>query len=241
MFLRISIIVGLFSSFVFLLFGVVLWLQPEWLIAKLRRRSPNVLYSVETDQPVVALTIDDGPDANETLKILEILDEFNAHATFFLITDRVIGNEAIVERMVMDGHELGNHLTADEPSIALSDQKFENDLIEADEVLSGFMDVQWVRPGSGWYNDAMLATIKKHDYKCALGSVYPYDPQLGFYWFSAHYVLRKVKPGSVIVLHDHNRRGERTARALEIILPTLENRGYRVVTLSELSTFQTMH
>jgi len=233
--------IGMFSASIFLVFGVVLWLQPEWLIAKLRRRSPDVLYSIETEQPIVALTIDDGPDALDSPKILEILDEFDAHATFFLITDRVPGNESIVERMVLDGHELGNHLTADEPSIALSHQDFESELIEADEVLSGFMDVQWLRPGSGWYNEEMLATLKKYDYRCALGSVYPYDPQVGFSWFSAYYVLWKIKPGSVIVLHDHDRRGERTAKALKIILPVLEDRGYRVVTLSELSALQPMH
>jgi len=239
--MRVLLMVGLFSTCIFLLFGVLVWLQPEWLIARLRSRSPDVLYTVETEQPIVALTIDDGPDAHDSPKILEILDEFDAHATFFLITDRVPGNESIVERMVIDGHELGNHLTADEPSIALSLQDFEDELLEADGVLSRFMNVQWMRPGSGWYNDEMLATIKKHDYRCALGSVYPYDPQLGFSWFSAYYVLWKIKPGSVIVLHDYDRRGERTAKALEIILPVLENRGYRVVTLSELSALQTMH
>jgi peptidoglycan/xylan/chitin deacetylase (PgdA/CDA1 family) len=236
--LQILLIVSLVAVAIFILFGVVLWLHPEWLISKLRRRSPDVLYSVETEKPIVALTIDDGPDANDSQKILTILQEFNARATFFLITDHVPGNEAIVERMVLDGHELGNHLTADEPSIALSHQDFECELIKADDVLSNFMDVHWLRPGSGWYNEAMLETIKKYDYRCALGSVYPYDPQVGNFWFSAFYVLWKIKPGAVIVMHDHNRRGERTAKALKIILPKLENRGYRVVTLSELSSLQ---
>ena len=51
----------------------------------------------------------------------------------------------------------------------------------------------------------------------------------------AQYVLWKVRPGAVIVLHDDLRRGQRTIRALEIILPKLAERGYRVVTLSELA------
>ena len=58
---------------------------------------------------------------------------------------------------------------------------------------------------------------------------------MGLYWFSAYYVLGNVKPGAVIVLHDYNRRGGRTAKALKIILPALKERGYRVVTLSELA------
>ncbi|MCF6277548.1 MAG: chitin deacetylase family protein [Anaerolineales bacterium] len=236
--LRIAVPAGWLTVGVLLFFGIMLWLRPEWLIAKLRRRSPEVLYSIDTDEKVVALTIDDGPDAHDSPQILDILDRYDARATFFLITGHIPGNESLVERMLLDGHELGNHLTADEPSIALSEQEFERELLEADKVLSQFMDVAWVRPGSGWYNDTMLATMKKHGYQCSLGSVYPYDPQLGFYLFSAYYVLGNVKPGAVIVLHDYNHRGERTAKALNIILPALEERGYRVVTLSELAALE---
>ncbi|MCP4142001.1 MAG: polysaccharide deacetylase family protein [Chloroflexi bacterium] len=220
---------------VFILFGIALWLKPEWLIAHLRKQSPEVLYSVDTDEKIVALTIDDGPDTDGSPAILDILDEYDAHATFFLISEHIPGNETYVERMVAEGHELGNHLTADEPSIALSEAEFERELLEANQALTEYVDdVKWLRPGSGWYNDEMLSTIKKHDYQCALGNVYPYDPQISVYWFSAYYVLGNVKPGSVIVLHDYNRRGGRTTKALEIILPKLAERGYRVVTLSEL-------
>jgi peptidoglycan/xylan/chitin deacetylase (PgdA/CDA1 family) len=80
----------------------------------------------------------------------------------------------------------------------------------------------------------MLSILQKHDYQCALGSVYPFDPQLGSSWFTTRYVLWKVKPGSIIVLHDFDSRGERTAVALDTILPELTRRGYSVVTLSEL-------
>jgi peptidoglycan/xylan/chitin deacetylase (PgdA/CDA1 family) len=219
----------------FVIFGVALWLKPEWLIAHLRRRSPDVLYSVETTRKVVALTIDDGPDAHDTPLILDILDEYDAHATFFLITGHIPGNEALVEAMVTGGHELGNHMTADAPSIELGEEAFERELLNADAVLSEYTDVTWVRPGSGWYNDTMLDTIKKHGYRCSLGSVYPYDPQIGFYLFSAYYVLGNVRPGAVIVLHDYDHRGERTAKALQIILPALKRRGYEIVTLSELT------
>ncbi|MBT3190331.1 MAG: polysaccharide deacetylase family protein [Anaerolineae bacterium] len=232
-FLRAALTTGITA---FVTFGAALWLKPEWLIAHLRKQSPDVLYSVETDEKIVALTIDDGPDACGSPRILNILEEYDAHATFFLITDHIPGNEAFVERMLDEGHELGNHLTSDEPSIALKNGGFEKELLEADEVLTQFVDdIRWVRPGSGWYNEEMLATMKKHDYQCALGNVYPYDPQISIYWFSAYYVLSNVKPGSVIVLHDYNRRGGRTTKALEIILPKLEERGYRVVTLSELA------
>jgi peptidoglycan/xylan/chitin deacetylase (PgdA/CDA1 family) len=238
MLMRTMLPVGVTVGVLALILLILLMIQPEWLLSGLRKRSPEVLYSVDTQTPVVALTIDDGPDSTSSPLILDVLEKYDAHATFFLISEHIPGNEEIVRQMIAEGHELGNHLTADEPSIGLPLEEFEQDLIEADEILSEFTDVQWVRPGSGWYNEEMLAIMEKHGFRCALGSVYPYDPQIGFYWYSAQYVLWKVKPGAVVVLHDYDTRGYRTAKALEIILPELEERGYRVVTLSELIEIQ---
>ncbi len=234
-FVRFAIAVGIAAAAVLVLFAVLLFTAPERLIKTLRRRSPEVLYSVERDDKVVALTIDDGPDAEDTPKILDVLKKYNAHATFFLITGHIPGNEEIVKRTLAEGHELGNHFTADEPGIALSDEAFERKLLMADAALREFTpEIKWARPGSGWYNDRMLATIRKHGYRAALGSVYPYDPQIGSSRFSAYYVLAKTRPGAIIILHDYDKRGARTARALEMILPALVKRGYRIVTLSEL-------
>ena len=223
------------ATFVLLLAaGGAAALRPHWVVALLARRSPDVVYLVETEQPIVALTIDDGPDPVATPKILDVLSRHDAHGTFFLLSSRVPGNEELVRRTVEEGHEIANHLVADEPSILLNDSEFERQLLEADGVLSDFAEVHWFRPGSGWYNDKMLSTLRRHGYQCALGSVYPFDPQVPSSWFATHHVLWNVRPGSIIVLHDYGARGERTATALATILPALNRRGLRVVTLSEL-------
>jgi peptidoglycan/xylan/chitin deacetylase (PgdA/CDA1 family) len=212
----------------------VLVLQPQWLVDALARRSPRVLYFVKTNEPLVALTIDDGPDEETTPAILDLLKRHEAKATFFLISERVRGNEELVKEMVDAGHELGNHLTRDRPSRQLSSAEFEAALLEADSVLSRFAEVRWVRPGSGWYDDAMLSIIEKHGHRCALGSVYPYDSAIPFSPFAVQHILRKARSGSVIVLHDGGARGGRTVAALERILPELRLRGLSVVTLSDL-------
>lgn len=214
--------------------GAVFVFQPSWVVSILAKHSPEVLYLVDTQEPVVALTIDDGPDSAATPRILDVLKQHDARATFFLITSRIPGNEEIVVRTVEEGHELANHLTTDEPSILLSPPEFEKQLLESHDVLSRFSDVRWFRPGSGWYNAAMLSILRKHGYRCALGSVYPFDPQIPSSWFASRYVLRNVRAGSIIVLHDYGARGERTASALAIMLPELHRRGFRVVALSEL-------
>lgn len=212
--------------------------QPGWMIRMLANQSPNVLYSVDTQRPVVALTIDDGPDPVTTPRILDILKKHNAHATFFMIGNRITGNEAIVDKATAENHEVANHMMNDEPSINLPPAEFEQRLLASDETLSKFASPRWFRPGSGWYNQQMLSTLSKHGYKAALGSVYPYDPHIPSSWFAAQSILWNIRPGSVIILHDYGNRGERTLATLQTILPRLTQQGYQVVTLSELSELQ---
>lgn len=197
-------------------------------------RSPEVLYSVDADERVVALTIDDGPDVATTPRLLDLLAAYQAKATFFLIADRVRGNEELVQAIVDAGHEVGNHMTRDVPSIELAPDIFEQELLRADRILSKFAKPYWFRPGSGWYDDVMLEILARHGYRVALGSIYPLDAHISWSWFAKHYILKLTRPGSVIILHDGGARGERTLRTLGAVLPELMDDGYRLVTLSEL-------
>jgi peptidoglycan/xylan/chitin deacetylase (PgdA/CDA1 family) len=210
----------------------------QWKVGHLARDHPRVLYRVATQAKVVALTIDDGPDPATTPELLRLLEAHGAHATFFVITSRIPGNEALLHRMVAEGHELGNHMVRDEPSLKLEPAEFERQLGESHEILSRFQTMRWFRPGSGKYDDRMLATIEARGYRCALGSVYPFDPQIRWSWFSRRFILSNVRPGSVIILHDWTSKGRRTAKTLSVVLPELTKRGFRVVTLSELESLK---
>ncbi len=221
---------GLLPGLAALLLSMAL-IQPEWLA---RSFSDQVTYSVNTEQPAVALTIDDGPDPATTPAILDVLAEYQARATFFVITARVPGNELLLERMVDDGHELGNHLTHEEPSIRLGRYGFARELEISDSVLGEFGEVEWLRPGSGWFNEDMLSTAQQQGYRVALGSIYPFDATIPSPWFASEFILWRTRPGAVIVLHDHRGRGERTVSTLRRVLPELIGRGYSIVTLSEL-------
>ena len=225
---------GLAALAILLAIGGIFLFQPDWIVGMLAKLSPEVVYFVPTEEPVVALTIDDGPDHVTTPLILDVLKKHEARATFFVIGNRIAGNEDVMVRMVREQHELANHLTTEVPSILLDTPELERQLLASHRVIAKFADVRWFRPGSGWYNGRMLALLDRHGYRCALGSVYPFDPQIPSTWFATHYVLQNVRPGSIIVLHDCGARGERTAAALATILPELSRRGLRVVTLSEL-------
>jgi peptidoglycan/xylan/chitin deacetylase (PgdA/CDA1 family) len=215
--------------------GAVLWTAPEWLITRLARWYPGCLYHVPTDQSMVALTIDDGPDPVSTPSILAELRRHEARATFFLITDRLRNQEPLVSRLVAEGHELGNHFTRDRPGILLGSSAFEADLLRADYALTPWGRPVWARPASGWYSQAMIGVMARHGYRCALGSVYPFDATIPSVAWASSYILRNVRAGAIVILHDGGSRGRRTARVLAEVLPKLRRRGYRVVSLSELA------
>ncbi|MEO7823656.1 MAG: chitin deacetylase family protein [Gemmatimonadaceae bacterium] len=208
---------------------------PAWMVDGVAAGNPGCLYSFPRTDKTVALTLDDGPDSTTTPALLDILAANNARATFFLISSHLKGNDALVSRLVREGHEIGNHFSENEASIALSPHAFKRSFLTADSSLRRFAPVRWVRPGSGYYNRRMLRTFREHGYQCALGSVYPFDPQIPLPAFSSWVIRRQVRPGAIIILHDGTYKGRNTIRTLRRILPELKARGYRVVTLSELT------
>lgn len=210
-------------------------LFPQWWFIKLISPGicPDAVYFKATEQPIIALTIDDSPDPNTTPEILAVLAEYQVVATFFPIANKIAENRAIIEAIVRDGHEIGNHLTEDEPSIKLK-ENFATEFKKADRILSAFTTIKWLRPGGGWCDREMAEIAQKSNYRVALGSVWSYDTHIPSSNFATWFILANTKPGSIIVLHDVEKRGERTITTLKKVLPELQKRGYRFVTLSEL-------
>lgn len=220
-----------------LLFAIALavlgWWQPRFVLSWIARLNPEVIFFVKTNQPLIALTIDDSPHPEVTPRILNVLANNDSHATFFIIGERIAGNEQILSQMVDDGHEVGNHHLTDVPSIRLTPQEFEEQLRVTDSQLAPFGGSRWFRPASGWFNRRMLEQLERYGYTCVLGSAYPED-LLSSPWYLAQHILLNARPGSIIILHDGTPERVRTLAVLERVLPELRRRGYRVVTLSEL-------
>ncbi|MEM9946598.1 MAG: chitin deacetylase family protein [Cyanobacteria bacterium P01_D01_bin.36] len=235
-----------------LLIAGILLSQPRWLFSLATNFFPGALYAVDTadnkpDTKQIALTIDDGPSP-ATTEILAVLAEHNVKATFFNIGDNLAGNEAAIQQTVAAGHELGNHLTTDYPSIRLSNKDFEANLLTAEQALRSFLkteqpasELKWLRPGMGFYSSAMVKTAQKHDYRVVLGSRFPYDTHIHSSRFASAFILHTVQPGDIIVLHDGEAengkegRGDRTIKTLQTILPALQKEGYTITTLSDLT------
>lgn len=210
---------------------------PSILIRYFQRRWPDILWHVPTSSNTVALTIDDGP-SEHTDEIMQILKSNGATATFFVIGAQVIGRERTLQDLVRNGNELGNHAMRDEPSRSLTDaalldqiQSVESMLHEVYVAVDVEQPPKYFRPGSGFFNERMRRLLASLGYRLVLGSIYPHDPQIPFWRVNARHVLSMLRPGGIVICHD---RRSWTAPMLRRVLPEIQRRGYRVVTITEL-------
>jgi peptidoglycan-N-acetylglucosamine deacetylase len=208
--------------------------RPPGAVVSYLRADEGVVFHGPTAARVVALTIDDGPDAR-TPAILDLLAAHDARATFFLVAAHIAGNEATVRALLAQGHEIGHHMLHDTPTARQPAAVFEEHFLAAESILQAFQPcLRWFRPASARFNAHVLRTVRAHGYTPVLGDVYPLDAHIPSADFAANYILRNVRPGSILVLHEGGARAGRAMRALERVLPELRRRGYHVTTLSEL-------
>ncbi|NEQ96869.1 MAG: polysaccharide deacetylase family protein [Cyanothece sp. SIO2G6] len=235
-------------------------LQPLWLLTGLSPLiCPNAIYAIETDQPVLALTIDDGPDLNPSLAentttaMLTLLQRYQARATFFLISDKLMTpvGFSLAQAIVDQGHELGNHFTTDIRSIRPSITDFAQGVATAEQTLKQFDTPQWFRPAGGLCSasNAQILQSQSYDYDIVLGNIWPYDTHVTSVPLATRQILNNAQPGAILILHDSDKagfdqptngnttRGQRALHILEMVLPALRAKGFQVVSLSELATY----
>lgn len=197
------------------------------------------LICVATDRPVLALTIDDGPHPATTPALLDVLRRHDARATFFLIGERAARHPALVRDIAAAGHQLGNHLWQDRPTVRLSPPEAGRQLQHVDALLRQHGGVSVFRPGSGWFTPQMLRQGSGLGYRCVLGSPwllateYHADPERQGRRLAAH-----AHPGAVAVLHEGTQARTSVAVVANAFLTALAARGSRAVTVRELLVAQ---
>lgn len=182
----------------------------------------------------VALTFDDGPREDTTTRLLDGLLERGAAATFFVIGQQVPGNEALIQRMKAEGHQIGNHtyshvrlIKADMDTVVEEIHKTEALLTEAAGEGSF-----WLRPPYGRIGTERAALICT---PMVYWSVDPQDWKVLDKDKVVAAVLEAVKPGDIILLHDFFSAS--VDAALEIV-DRLQKEGYDFVTVEELFRIQ---
>ncbi|WP_134642933.1 polysaccharide deacetylase family protein [Ammonifex thiophilus] len=181
----------------------------------------------------VALTFDDGPYPGLTERYLAVLERMHAPATFFVIGCRAERYPHLVKLMREKGHEVGSHSWWHANLGRATKEEVRSDLVRTARVLEGITGepVKFFRPPYGAVNSGVLEIAEELGEKVVLWDVDPRDwtnpgPQT-----MVKRVLSQVRDGSIILLHE-GRPG--TLEALPTLIRELRNRGYELVTLSEL-------
>ena len=213
---------------------VVYWMEPLGILSVIERITPNVIYRVRTDLPVVALSFDDGPHPRFTLRVLEILRQHDATATFFLIGERAIRYPDVVSQIKADGHEVGNHYFKNGPTLTHSNADFVAYLEQTEKAIGIRAVPKLFRPPGGvaWPNQLRLA--QAHGYKCVLGCAYPHDPIRPPVWYMRWLVGKNLVPGTIVILHDGISDPSRSIEALPHILTAGRKKGLRFTSIGAL-------
>ncbi|MCW3806052.1 polysaccharide deacetylase family protein [Plebeiibacterium marinum] len=165
------------------------------------------LSSFKTSENEIALTFDDGPDNELTLKVLDLLKEYKAKATFFCIGNKVEDNEPILKRMLAEGHSIGNHTWEHANSFPWwSVKRITDSIAKTDNALKaiGIEKCTIFRPPFGVTNNLIAAAIKRSNKKCVGWSIRTKDTCKSIEEV-VDKVKRNIKPGDIVLLHDTNK------------------------------------
>jgi peptidoglycan/xylan/chitin deacetylase (PgdA/CDA1 family) len=181
----------------------------------------------------VALTFDDGPSPY-TDRLLRILTDDDAEATFFLIGNKVAANPAGAKRIADAGMEVGSHTWEHPDMTAIPPAGVAGQLSRANDAIgsaTGHTQSLW-RPAGGLTNDAVNQQAAKLGLAAILWDVIPYD------WIndsntaaSRDVLMTQIRPGSVVLFHDTY---SSTVDLVDQFTPVLKANGYHLVTVSQL-------
>jgi peptidoglycan/xylan/chitin deacetylase (PgdA/CDA1 family) len=202
-----------------------------------RRGSLNVNWYVQTDEPVVAFTFDDGPGPSWTSMVLDTLDEFGVAATFFMVGRNLAAHADLVKGR-LDRHEVGNHSWS-HPDLAMMDAPaVERQIARAHDTIHDLTgrDTTLLRPPYGHLGGSTLMAADKLGYNLVLWShqmqesAYVNDPA-----GQADEIIKNVQPGEIVLAHDVGAQDRLVAlRQLGAMFTGLRARGFRFVTVTEL-------
>ena len=197
-------------------------------------RAPGTYYKANTQEKVVALTFDDGPDPIDTPSVLDILKEKEVRATFFVLGEAAQSNPILLKRIVLEGHEIGNHSFKHD----YQQRHLVEEMNQTDQAVFAATGTHtyFYRPPGGFVSQNQLDTIKKNGHIVALWSVDSKDWRNPGVKQIVDNVMRNVFPGAIILMHDGGYQRTQTVKALGPIIVALRDQGYRLVTLSELKT-----
>lgn len=199
----------------------------------------NAYYVNETEDKIIYLTFDAGYENGNTAAILDALKKHQAPATFFLVGNYIETSPELVNRMIAEGHTVGNH-TFHHPDMSQISTKeaFEEELASLEalfEQTTGQSMTKFYRPPQGKYSEANLQMAKDMGYSTffwSLAYVDWYENDQPTKEAAFEKLLTRIHPGAVVLLHSTSKTN---GEILDELLAKWEEMGYRFESLEQLA------
>jgi peptidoglycan/xylan/chitin deacetylase (PgdA/CDA1 family) len=220
---------------------IILLLIVAGMPGPVKAAEPVTIRTGSPSEPAVALTFDDGPCSRYTPKILALLRQYQARATFFVLGCKVEKCPWLIKAMLRGGHEVGNH-SFSHPRLTKTDQPARERELETTrldlDLLGCPRERQLIRPPYSDFDNRLVSYAANTGRHLVLWNIDSGDWRGLDSPAIVKNVLSRVRNGSIIIFHDSDERDKAdrspTVEALKIILPVLQAEGYRLVTVSEL-------
>jgi len=196
--------------------------------------SENIpIYSVQTEQPKIAITFDAAWGDEDTDQLISILDSNGAKGSFFMVGGFINRFPASVKKFHDAGHEILNHSDTHAHMNGLSEEEIIKEITSCEDKIVGVTGVskKLFRAPYGEYNDQVIKTAAANGYKVIQWDVDSLDWKDLSVDEICSRVLSKTKNGSILLFHNG---AANTPAALEKLLPQFKEKGFEFVTLSEL-------
>ena len=189
------------------------------------------------DSRYVALTFDDGPSGKYTRQLLDGLYDRGVRATFLLCGYRMKEYPDITQRIFDEGHEIGLHGYSHKTMKTMSRRDIAQELIDSQALLPEGCTPAFLRPPGGSCSDSVLQVAKARNLGVLSWSVDPRDWATDDAAAIETAVLKKIRDGDIVLLHDMTTSSVKAA--LDIVDSLLEE-GFEFVTVSELARLRTV-
>jgi peptidoglycan-N-acetylglucosamine deacetylase len=183
---------------------------------------PSLTWKYSRTQKKIYLTFDDGPTPNVTEKVLQLLADYNAKATFFCVGQQAEKHTGLLQQICDAQHSIGNHTYSHKKGWKTKTDDYLADVEAAKKIVASKL----FRPPYGKVSRLQLAELK-HNYKIVMWDVLSYDfdkktlPQQ-----CATNVIKNARNGSIVVFHDSAKAQENMLFALPLVLQHFKSLGY---------------